>query len=98
MSAKNHPRRKRLGRARRDGHFEARRKKQIPERGDENQPRQNQGRNRRFPRKKQIPERGDENPSHFTFFLNLTILCKKQIPERGDENVSKISAHVVPVL
>ncbi len=36
MSAKNHPRRKRPDRARRDGHFEARRKKQIPERGDEN--------------------------------------------------------------
>lgn len=36
MSAKNHPRRKRLDRARRDGHFEARCKKQIPEKGDEN--------------------------------------------------------------
>ncbi len=60
MSAKNHPRRKRLGRVRRDGHFEARCKKQIPERGDENIklddfviPSHNS--------KKQIPERGDEN-------------------------------------
>ncbi len=87
MSAKNHPRRKRLGRVRRDGHFEARCKKQIPERGDENL------RIRIYPIanpnsivKNRSPKEGTKTRGRSPSLPLFWRRRKKQIPERGDEN------------
>ncbi len=89
MSAKNHPRRKRLDRARRDGHFEARCKKQIPEKGDENAlPNFLHFGGNPFS-KKQIPEKGDENVSKISAdIVPVLKIVKNRSPKKGTKTDS----------